>query len=229
MLDVQLIRICIRLQSFRIGQENISTTLVLKGKENPEWVKIAEEEPNGTSSQVLGRTFHDIHDKEILLMLAETNSLKRQVKRIKSPRWSPNPTSLHGVEIPEAYKVTRNGESFLINNSSAQDERRILIYTTYENIWFYKYQFHIIQWWHLQDGTNTVHSVAYSAWCSMRLYYAIDLCTNNEEARRHLQMYIWKYLHLHGKEISTLTLHCAWWILKLQIWMWFDYSYQMHE
>ena len=45
---------------------------------------------------------------------------------------------------------------------------RILIYTTYENIWYYKYQFHIIQWWHLQDGTNIVHSVIYCAWCSIR-------------------------------------------------------------
>ena len=68
------------------------------------------------------------------------NSLKRQIKKkFKNPLALPNWTWLHRIEIPGVYKVTRCEESFFINNFRAQDERRILIYTTYENIWYYKY------------------------------------------------------------------------------------------
>ena len=48
----------------------------------------------------------------------------------------------------------------------------------------------------------------------------------------------WEHTHTHTYEknscicmgkISALMLHCAWCILKLQMWMWFDDSYQMHK
>lgn len=53
-----------------------------------------------------GRTLCDIQDEEVLLMLPERNSLKRQVNRIQNRHWPPNPTSLYGIEIPEEYEVT---------------------------------------------------------------------------------------------------------------------------
>ena len=37
------------------------------------------------------------------------------------------------MEIPEEYKVIRHREPFLMHDSGAQDDKRILIYTTYDS------------------------------------------------------------------------------------------------
>ena len=50
--------------------------------------------------------FSDIHDKQVLQMLPERNSLKRQVNRTESRLQAPNPASPHGSQILEEYKVT---------------------------------------------------------------------------------------------------------------------------
>lgn len=57
-MSVQLLRIQKTLQSFKMGQENTSTTSALRGtKENPEQVKMTcKEEPSATLLQVLRRT-----------------------------------------------------------------------------------------------------------------------------------------------------------------------------
>ena len=84
--------------------------------------------------QGLPKAIYDIQDEEVPLILPERNSLKRQVNRIRNRHRPPDPTSLHGIEIPEEYKVIRCGEPFLIHDSGAQGDKRILIYTTYDNI-----------------------------------------------------------------------------------------------
>lgn len=66
---------------------------------------------------------------------ATRNLLKKQVNRIQNRHSPPNPTSLHGIEIPEKYKVIRQGEPLsFMHDSSAQGDKRILMYTTYDNI-----------------------------------------------------------------------------------------------
>ena len=92
---------------------------------------MCRKEWNETSSRVFWRSLHDISNQEALLMLPQMNSLKRQVNRIQSRCQSPNPTSSHEIEISEVHKVTTCGELFLMHNSGAQDNIRILIYTTW--------------------------------------------------------------------------------------------------
>lgn len=129
-------------------------------------------------SHVLQRTLRDIHDEEVLLILPKRNLLKMQVSRIQNRHLPPHPTSLHGIEIPEDYKVTRRGEQFFIHDFGAQDHERILIYRTYDSIRYLSANTTLFS-----DGTNTVHSVIYCAWYSIGLYYAIDL---------HFTMKKWK-------------------------------------
>ena len=101
---VQLVTIWIMLQSFNMGQKDISTKLVFgENKENPEYVKMIHRRTKCKIIKVLQRTLHDIHYEEVLLILLEINSLKRQDNRIQN-RYQPlNPVLLHGVEIPEEY------------------------------------------------------------------------------------------------------------------------------
>ena len=61
-------------------------------------------------------------------MLPQMNSLKRQVNRIQSRCQSPNPTSLHEIEMSEVHKVTTCGELFLMHNSGAQDNIRTFMH-----------------------------------------------------------------------------------------------------
>ena len=63
-------------------------------------------------------------------MLLDRHSLKRHINRMQNRHQPPNPNSLRGINIPEEYKVTRCGEPFLMHDSSAQDDKRILSYTT---------------------------------------------------------------------------------------------------
>ena len=67
-------------------------------------------------------------------MLPQMNSLKRQVNRIQSRCQSPNPTSMHEIEMSELHKDTTYGELFLMHSSGAQDNIRILIYTTWTTV-----------------------------------------------------------------------------------------------
>ena len=67
-------------------------------------------------------------------MLPQMNSLKRQVNRIQSRCQSPNPTSMHEIEMSGLHKDTTYGELFLMHSSGAQDNIRILIYTTWTTV-----------------------------------------------------------------------------------------------
>lgn len=61
--------------TFKMGKKNISRKMVLKGgklRKTLNKLKHAEE-PNVTPSLVLRRVYHDIYDKDILLMLPETH------------------------------------------------------------------------------------------------------------------------------------------------------------
>ena len=73
------------------------------------------------------------------------------------------------------------------------------------------------------------NSLIYYAQCSIGLYYASGLLTKNEKLRTHTHTHIWKNTCICMGKFSALMLHCAWCILKLQMWMWFDDSYQMHK
>ena len=68
-----------------------------------------------------------------------------------------------------------------MQDSSAQDDERI-IYTTYGNIWCLSASATLFSDY---IHTHTVH-ITYS----IGLCYAIDLCINNEEVRKHMQTYI---------------------------------------
>lgn len=78
--NVQLIRIWITLLSFKMGEKNISTMLMLKGKRKTlnRLKRHTEEEPNATQSQVLRRTLCYTHDDKVLLIRPERKSFKRQ-------------------------------------------------------------------------------------------------------------------------------------------------------
>ncbi|KHJ40540.1 hypothetical protein D918_09430 [Trichuris suis] len=94
----------------------------------------AQEEPNATPSQVLRTTIGGVHSEEVLLMLPERNALKRNVNRVQNSTRPPNPTSMRGVELPMNYRVIKRGEPFLMHDSGAEDEERVLIFSTQENV-----------------------------------------------------------------------------------------------
>lgn len=114
-----------------------------------------------------------------------------------------------------------------------------VIYTTYDSIWYLSAStitFSDITF----KMAPTLFTQLFTVQCSTGLYYAVDLCTNKEKARKHMCIYIYIYNYvclyvcIHEstcifKEILILTLCYAWWISKLQIWMQFDYFYQMHK
>lgn len=94
-----------------------------------------EAEPNATSLYILWTPLGILMRKRFrYIILPKRTSLKRQIHRIQNRHWPPNPTSLHGIEIPEEYKVTGYGELFLMHDSGAWNGERILIHTTYDSI-----------------------------------------------------------------------------------------------
>ena len=83
-----------------------------------------------------------------------------------------------------------------------------------------------IQWWHLQDDPNRVHSVSHCVWSSTGFFCVVELCTNNEKVRRHLQICIWESTCVctGNKSQHCEINHCAWWVLRLQIQIQLDYT-----
>ncbi|KFD49637.1 hypothetical protein M514_09469 [Trichuris suis] len=67
-------------------------------------------------------------------MLPERNSLKRIVNRVQNRNRPPNPKSMRGIELPLQYTVTKRGEPFLMHDSGSEDEERILLFSTEENV-----------------------------------------------------------------------------------------------
>lgn len=134
MLLAQLVRIWIALPSSRRGRKASAQCSCSRGIKTLNRLKWhAEENPDALTSEVLGRTPCDIHE-DVVWMLPGRNSLKKQVNRTQNRHWPPNPTSLHGFETPEEYKVAEHRESFLVHDPGAQHDKRILIYTIYDNI-----------------------------------------------------------------------------------------------
>ena len=96
-------------------------------KVKPESVKMTEK----NQMQHHHRYFEelsDIHDKEVLQMLPERNSLKRQVNKQNSKQTSASRPNFIACKWNSkgAYKVIRCGEPVLMHNSIARDDDRIL-------------------------------------------------------------------------------------------------------
>ncbi|KFD46117.1 hypothetical protein M514_13012 [Trichuris suis] len=96
--------------------------------------RLAQDEPNATPSQILRRTVTGVHVQEVLLMLPKRNSLKRIVNRVQNRNRPPNPKSMRGIDLPLQYTVTKRGEPFLMHDSGSEDEERIVIFSTEENV-----------------------------------------------------------------------------------------------
>ena len=153
------------------------------------------------------------------------------VNRIQNRHQLPNLTSLHVIKISEEYKVIRYGDFYAWFQCSKNTKKFLFIIIQLKTIFDTSLPVYIIQWWHLQDDPNRVHSVIHCVWSSTGFFYVVELCTNNEKVRRHLQICIWESTCVcTGNKSQRCEInHCAWWVLRLQIQIQLDYSYQMNK
>lgn len=137
---------------------------------------------------------HHMYFKELPIMMkrscySDQQFINRTVSRIQNRHRLSNLTSLHVIKISEEYKVTRYGDFYAWFQCSKITQNRITVIQL-KTISDISVPVYIIQWWHLQDDPNRVHSVICCVWSSTGFFYVVELCTNNEKVRRHLQICI---------------------------------------
>ena len=116
--------------------------------------------------------------------------------------------------------MTTCREPFLMHNSCAQDDKRILIYTAL-TIFDMSASSTLFSDGAFKMATNTVPSVISCAQCGIGLYYVINLCTNNEKARRYLQIYIFEKVLTFTRErnLDTNPSLCMMGFFFIEIWL----------
>ena len=152
-------------------------------------------------------------------VIQTSNSLIGTVSRIQNRHRLSNLTSLHVIKISEEYKVTRYGDFYAWFQCSKITQKIIFIVIQLKTISDISVPVYIIQWWHLQDDPNRVHPVIRCVWSSTEFFYVVELCTNNEKVRRHLQICIVESTCVctGNKPQHCEINHCVWWVLRLQI------------
>ena len=152
-------------------------------------------------------------------VIQTSNSLIGTVSRIQNRHRLSNLTSLHVIKISEEYKVTRYGDFYAWFQCSKITQKILFTVIQLKTIFDISVPVYIIQWWHLQDDPNRVHSVIRCVWSSTEFFYVVELCTNNEKVRRHLQICIGESTCVctGNKPQHCEINHCVWWVLRLQI------------
>lgn len=145
--------------------------------------------------------------------------IQETCKEIQNRDWLSNPTSLHRIEVPEKYNMTICRELFLIHGSAAQDDERLLIYTTDVSIWYLSASLTLFS-----DGTFkmaqftqlfTVHNVVLSY--TMALIYALAMKRWEIHTQTHMKVLAFAQernlkidLSLHMMDLKIAHRHALW-------------------
>ncbi|KHJ48013.1 FLYWCH zinc finger domain protein [Trichuris suis] len=96
--------------------------------------RCAEEEPTITLLEELGENIDNIDSKEIISMVPHRNALSRGIDGRKKRNRPTNSARIEDIEIPMMLTVTSRGEPFLMHDSGVDDDKRVLIFGTDENL-----------------------------------------------------------------------------------------------
>lgn len=115
----------------------------------------AEEHPEQPPAQILRTQLSNVHPA-VINQLPERDNLKRAMRRQRRRDLPPNPKTLQELpELPERYKNTLIGETFLLFDSG-EGEDRVLVFATRRNIEL----LYSSDTWFL-DGTFKVHKIVH--------------------------------------------------------------------
>ena len=100
-------------------------------------IKRRTEETEETTQQILGTELRNISDG-VAANLPSLETLRRNVRHSRQDRNMP-PAPAHREDIPDlplAYRTTTNGDLFLVYDSGAGDEERILVFASQDALQF---------------------------------------------------------------------------------------------
>jgi len=94
----------------------------------------AQVHPNEPPQQVITAELRNDHNEEVLAHLPEHQNLKKSVNRMQNRSRPNNPADLNSLDIVEPYTTTIKGQRFLQCDSGPYNEKRLIIFTTKENL-----------------------------------------------------------------------------------------------
>ncbi|CDW58273.1 FLYWCH and MULE domain containing protein [Trichuris trichiura] len=96
--------------------------------------RCVREESAATLSEEHGEDSDDIGGEDVASIVPKRNRLSRMIDGRKKSRPLTNSARLEEIEIPVRLTVTSRGEPFLMHDSGIEDDKRVLLFCTDENL-----------------------------------------------------------------------------------------------
>jgi len=111
----------------------------------------AQDHPNEPPQQVIAAELRNEHNEEVLAHLPEHQNLRRSINRMQNWSRPNNPADLNSLNIVEPYTTTIKGQQFLQYDSGPDNEKRLIIFTTKENLRILCESPMVFVEWYIQD------------------------------------------------------------------------------
>lgn len=96
--------------------------------------QLAKDNPNRPPSAILREVLPNV-STAVLAQMPDRENLKKSMRRAKKDNLDPNPTTIEALgELPEKYQKTLLGENFLLYDSGAGTDDRVLVFSTRRNL-----------------------------------------------------------------------------------------------